>query len=954
MKRETIWSGVRIFILSQLTILGLLSILATGGSSGPKIDKPGALAFDNGTYAVTEGPNTTVTITVIRTGGSDGAASVVYTTSSGTAAAPGDYITASDTLDWAAGDATSKTFNIVIVNDSTPENQEAFTVSLSNAVGAGLGTAINATVTINDDDIVSSPGELQFENTGYSVTEGADSTVTISVTRSLGSAGAASVQYDTANGLATAPGDYTAVVAGTLSWTDGEVTAKTFDVLITDDSAPELIESFTVNLSTVMGASLGANTSTTVTIIDNDKITGKVFAPGGVLAFREPGLLERMFAALFGTQLKAEISDLVSPVPAVTVNLHEIDADGVVGGVIDTATTDGTGEYILSSPPLDVPAVKYIVRAEGAVTMDSRVTSLTVDVDPATDATSNLVTTIASDLADLALQEVKEMQADAEDLIPFIVTTDSPTATQLSDRLQAQALRMGGRFRILNSKVSSGRICGLVTSPSGVPLSGIDIVVREYSDWRMMAKSVTDAIGSYCVNVPLQDDTDPDGGTFDGEYIIGAFNYIDTTVAAERYASQWRNSSGTTYSRLEASKISVTSGVPVVNFINMQLADGATVTGTVKASGSGINLEGVDIVLSDFENGIPMAIASVEADGTYRVSVIPGTYRVEAVNTTQAAYASLFYDGVTGTNLSNMATPVNVAVGTMNTIDFTLEPGAQLTGTITDGTTSNPVARTRVRIDLTGDANYGSEFTDRYGYYHIWLRPGNYDVYAYGQNTKAVNLGAAGSTVPVDFSASVSRIQGVLQDGSSNPVKHAKLRLYDSAYEFTGFEVGNSNGAFTSYTDQTGDHFLEIRIDRTGTSAGSTIYNGITQLEGGDAITIASVGDNQDLSTITLPAGGLLKGNVYADDLRTTPGANFRVQVRDGGVLPANKFLTVRTRGDGSYLISLPATTYERVKMLDATNADTGNGNCNNISVVAGSTTVLNYIDDSNTCEINP
>jgi hypothetical protein len=297
-----------------------------------------------------------------------------------------------------------------------------------------------------------------------------------------------------------------------------------------------------------------------------------------------------------------------------------------------------------------------------------------------------------------------------------------------------------------------------------------------------------------------------------------------------------------------------------------------------------------------------------------------------------------------------MGIPVTVGVGDEETIDFVLEAGSQLTGTITDGV--NPVMRARVKIDIEGDANAESENADREGYYHIWLRPDSYSVYAYGQIAVA-NLTTPGTTAVVDFTSSVSRIEGVVQDSSSNPVSHAKLRLYDASHNFMGQEISDSNGVFTSYTAFIGDHYLEIRIDREDT-VGSIIYNNQTQLLSGTVIATASVGDDQALGTITLPDGGMLRGNIYADDLRTTPLMNFRVQVRDGGTLLDNRFLGVRTRGDGSYVISLPETIYDRVKMRDATDAASGNGNCNDVPVVAGSTTVLNYIDQSNTCELNP
>lgn len=111
----------------------------------------GTLSLSPATYAVTEG-TASVTITVTRTGGSAGAVSVRYGTTDGTAIAGSDYTATSGTLNWASGDATSKTFAVTILNDSAAESVETFSVGLSSVSGgAALGT-VSGVVTITDDD----------------------------------------------------------------------------------------------------------------------------------------------------------------------------------------------------------------------------------------------------------------------------------------------------------------------------------------------------------------------------------------------------------------------------------------------------------------------------------------------------------------------------------------------------------------------------------------------------------------------------------------------------------------------------------------------------------------------------------------------------------------------------------------------------------------------------------
>ena len=111
------------------------------------------------------------------------------------------------------------------------------------------------------------PGTLQLTATSYDATEG--TIVNIFVARSGGSDGIASVDYATADGDALGGSDY-AAASGTLTWPDGVSGNQTISIAITNDDTVEPSESFTVTLSNVSVATLGANSSAIVNIIDND------------------------------------------------------------------------------------------------------------------------------------------------------------------------------------------------------------------------------------------------------------------------------------------------------------------------------------------------------------------------------------------------------------------------------------------------------------------------------------------------------------------------------------------------------------------------------------------------------------------------------------------------------------------------------------------------------------
>jgi hypothetical protein len=120
------------------------------------------------------------------------------------------------------------------------------------------------------------PGTIQLQQTTFDAAEG--TVVNILVTRSGGSSGAASVDYATADGTAVAGADYPAT-SGTLTWANGVSGNQTISIPITDDGAAELTESFTVMLSNVSVATLGANTVATVNITDTDAVAQLPITP---------------------------------------------------------------------------------------------------------------------------------------------------------------------------------------------------------------------------------------------------------------------------------------------------------------------------------------------------------------------------------------------------------------------------------------------------------------------------------------------------------------------------------------------------------------------------------------------------------------------------------------------------------------------------------------------------
>ena len=111
---------------------------------------------------------------------------------------------------------------------------------------------------------------LQFGAANFSVAEGAGS-VQITVTRTGVTTGAAAVDFITNSGTASERSDFISAL-GTLRFAAGE-TSRTFTIFITDDALAEFDETITLSLDNPTGARLGAPSTVTLTITDNDTTT---------------------------------------------------------------------------------------------------------------------------------------------------------------------------------------------------------------------------------------------------------------------------------------------------------------------------------------------------------------------------------------------------------------------------------------------------------------------------------------------------------------------------------------------------------------------------------------------------------------------------------------------------------------------------------------------------------
>lgn len=198
---------------------------------------------------------------VTRSGNTSIVASANYSTSNGTALAPDDFSSTSGIVSFASNE-TNKTISVSTVDDAVVESVENMTVNLSNPSSSAAITDSSGIGTINDNGV--SSANLAIADA--IVTEGG--ILSFAVTRSGNTSIVASVSYDTSNGTAIAPGDYTSA-SSIVSFAVNE-TSKTISVATVDDSVVEPTESMVVILSNPSSNATITDGTGSGTITDND------------------------------------------------------------------------------------------------------------------------------------------------------------------------------------------------------------------------------------------------------------------------------------------------------------------------------------------------------------------------------------------------------------------------------------------------------------------------------------------------------------------------------------------------------------------------------------------------------------------------------------------------------------------------------------------------------------
>ncbi len=225
---------------------------------------------------ITEGNTGTVNISfeAALTAVSSQSISVDYKTVGRTAASGVDFVQSSGTLVFPPG-TTTQTVNLTINGDVLDEDDETFTLTLTNSPNARIADAVGTAKIIDDD------AQPNLTTGSGSVVEGDTGTTIVSMPVNLSGASGRKIkaQVTTQDLTATSNQDYQPI-SEKVFFNPGEVT-KNILVAVNSDYRVEPDETFNINLTAPVNVNL-ANNQATGTILNDDV--------GGVIQFSAPSI----------------------------------------------------------------------------------------------------------------------------------------------------------------------------------------------------------------------------------------------------------------------------------------------------------------------------------------------------------------------------------------------------------------------------------------------------------------------------------------------------------------------------------------------------------------------------------------------------------------------------------------------------------------------------------------
>ena len=348
-------------------------------------DAAPTVSIDDVTVVEGDAGVTNAVFTVTLSAASGQTVTVLATPTDGTATSPLDYLGLPAVLTFAPG-VTTQTFTVAINGDTIDEADETFTVDLTVPVNAtiadaqGLGTITDDDVapTVSIDDVTVVEGDAGVTNAVFTVTLSAASGQTVTVLATP------------TDGTATSPLDYLGLPA-VLTFAPG-VTTQTFTVAVNGDTIDELDETFTVDLTVPVNATI-ADAQGVGTITDDD-LAPTISIDDVTIVEGDAGVTNAVFTVTLSAASGQIVTVLATPTDGtatspldylgvpVTVTFAPGETTQTVTVAINGDTIDELDETF--TVELTAPVNATIADAQGVGTITDDDTPPTVSIDDVT------------------------------------------------------------------------------------------------------------------------------------------------------------------------------------------------------------------------------------------------------------------------------------------------------------------------------------------------------------------------------------------------------------------------------------------------------------------------------------------------------------------------------------------------------------------------------------------
>jgi len=340
----------------------------------------------------------------------------------------------------------------------------------------------------------------------------------------------------------------------------------------------------------------------------------------------------------------------------------------------------------------------------------------------------------------------------------------------------------------------------------------------------------------------------------------------------------------------------------------------ATISGTVSAQGgSTAQLGGTEITVTDSSSGVPVASTTTAANGSYSVTVPPGTY-------------DLSFRPPAGSGFGNFVARNQVIAGD-RTINVTMVPAS--VGAIAGVVRGNGGVALRamtVQLSSPGGAGTVSTTTASDGSYSLTAEPGTYTLVLSGSRQPGVPASVMASSV--QFQAPLSLQGSTTQDltlpvhaltvqtlgASGNPIAGVRFNAgfsrgasQVSGSLAPGLPISFSSSTFNETTDATGTLVLAVPTWINNPSVSGLLQPPSSSQLAATALNLANITTDQTRS-VQLAAGATLSGVV-----RGNGGVALRAMTVQLSSPGGAGTVSTTTASDGSYSLTAEPGTYTLV-----------------------------------------